>query len=42
LNAHLQMLRPEDAQVPDEGLDPVARRLKQTLLARMTEAVHAA
>ena len=42
LNAHLQMLWLEYAQAPDEGLDAVARQLKQTLLARMTEAVHAA
>ncbi|MBK6928338.1 MAG: hypothetical protein IPH15_12620 [Comamonadaceae bacterium] len=42
LHEHLAMLWQEYAQAGDEDLDPVALQLKQALLARMSEAAHAA
>jgi hypothetical protein len=42
LNEHLVMLWTEYAQAPDGELDAPARKLKQMLLARMSEVTHAA
>jgi hypothetical protein len=42
LHEHLAMLWQEYAQASDDDLDAIAIQLKQTLLARMTEASHAA
>ena len=42
LNEHLAMLWTEYAQAADAELDAPARKLKQTLLARMSEVTHAA
>lgn len=42
LHEHLVMLWQEYAQANDDTLDAPARQLKQALLARMTEVVHAA
>ncbi len=42
LHEHLAMLWQEYAQAKDDDLDASARQLKQSLLARMAEAAHAA
>ena len=42
LHEHLAMLWQEYAQAQDDDLDSLALKLKQALLARMTEAAHAA
>ena len=42
LHEHIAMLWQEYAQANDDELDAIALQLKKTLLARMTEVVHAA